>query len=200
MISTLVSTYFDRSWLRYTMKTNCMKLVAPEMLWFFEKGMGLVSPPQFPHDFSRKIFLIFYYINRPNFIAWLSLFPKILGNMCIAIVCFPVCDVISFEIYRNFLIKRFVFMTKKRQKDILSSNKKLFFITFRRLSVARNCLRFESVLLREKVAKTWRFWIYWDISKFKKIIESFEKHVFRSVKYFCLLITKRSHLPVFGWR
>ena len=151
MISTLVSTYFDSSWLRHTIKTNCMKLkiVAPEMLWFFEKGMGLVSPPQFGHDFSRKIFLIFYYINQPNFIAWLSLFPKILGTMCIVIVCFSVCDVISFEIYLNFLIKPLFFMTKKRQKDILSSNKKLFFITFRRLSVARNCPRFECPIKRK---------------------------------------------------
>ena len=30
-----------------------------------------------------------YSINWPNFIVWLSLHLEILGNMCIAIVCFP---------------------------------------------------------------------------------------------------------------
>ena len=39
-----------------------------------------------------------YSINRPNFIAWLSLLFEILGNICIAIICFPVCYYINFEI------------------------------------------------------------------------------------------------------
>ena len=37
--------------------------------------------------------------------------------MCIAIVCFPGCDIIGFEINLIFLIKPFLYMTKKsRQK------------------------------------------------------------------------------------
>ena len=37
---------------------------------FSEKGMGLVSPPQFVYDFSRKIFLMLYSINWTNFIVY----------------------------------------------------------------------------------------------------------------------------------
>ena len=44
-------------------------------------------------------------------------FLRNMGNMCITIVCFPVCDVINFEINLIFLIKLFFYMTKKlRQK------------------------------------------------------------------------------------
>ena len=48
-----------------------------------------------------------YSINWPNFIEfdsdwiWLSLIAfttKVLGNMCIAITCFPGCDVTNFKI------------------------------------------------------------------------------------------------------
>ena len=65
---------------------------------FLEKGLGIVSLPHFVYDFSRKVFLILYSINWPNFIAWLPLLLEILVNMCIAIVCKPGCDVIDFEI------------------------------------------------------------------------------------------------------
>ena len=57
---------------------------------FLEKGLGIVSVPYFVYDFARKIFLMFYSIDWPNFIAWLPLLPlhpEILVNMCIAIVC-----------------------------------------------------------------------------------------------------------------
>ena len=60
---------------------------------FLEKGLGMVFSPHFVYDFSRKIFLMLYSINRPNFIACLHLLLEILGNMCIAIVCFPGYDV-----------------------------------------------------------------------------------------------------------
>ena len=54
---------------------------------FLEKGLGIVSPAHFVYDFLRKVFLKLYSINWPGFIAWLSLLPEILVNMCIAIVC-----------------------------------------------------------------------------------------------------------------
>ena len=54
---------------------------------FPEKGLGLVSPPHFVYDFSRKMFLKLYSLNRPIFIVWFSLFLGILGNIFIAIVC-----------------------------------------------------------------------------------------------------------------
>ena len=39
---------------------------------FSEKGLGLVYPPHFVYDFSRKIFLKLYSINWLNFIVWLT--------------------------------------------------------------------------------------------------------------------------------
>ena len=53
--------------------------------------------------------------------------------MYLVIVCYPVRDVIKFEIYLSFLIKLFSYMTRnleqklkyiKEQKEILSWNKK----------------------------------------------------------------------------
>ena len=48
---------------------------------FLEKGLGIVSPPYFVYDFSRKMFLMLYSINWPNFIVWLPLLLEILGNI-----------------------------------------------------------------------------------------------------------------------
>ena len=36
---------------------------------FSEKGLGLVSPPHFVHDFSRKIFLMLHSINFSRYWA-----------------------------------------------------------------------------------------------------------------------------------
>ena len=57
---------------------------------FLEKGLGTVLPPNFVYDFSRKIFLMLYSVNWPNFIVWLPLLLEILGNMCIAMFLFQV--------------------------------------------------------------------------------------------------------------
>ena len=53
---------------------------------FLEKDLGIVSLPHFVYDFSRKVFLMLYSINGPNFIARLRSLLEILVNMCIAIV------------------------------------------------------------------------------------------------------------------
>ena len=69
-----------------------------------------------------------YSINWPNFMAWLPLLFEILGNMCIAIVCYPGCDVMDFEINLIILIKPFFYMRKKsRQKLRYLENEKSFF-------------------------------------------------------------------------
>ena len=52
------------------------------------------------YEFWRKIFLTLYFIKWPSFIVWL-------GNIQIDIFCFPVCEVINFEINLSFLIKPF---------------------------------------------------------------------------------------------
>ena len=52
---------------------------------------------------------------------------NILDNMCIAVVCFPGCEVINFEINLIFLIKPFFYMAKKpREKFKYLENKKSF--------------------------------------------------------------------------
>ena len=53
------------------------------------------------------MFLILHFINWPNFIVLLPLILGILGNICIAIVCKPGCDVKKFEIDLIFLINPF---------------------------------------------------------------------------------------------
>ena len=60
--------------------------------------------------FQEKILLMSYQINWHNFIVWLPLLLKILGNLFIVIICFTVEDVTNSEI--NFLIKSFLYVIK----------------------------------------------------------------------------------------
>ena len=57
-----------------------------------------------------------YYM--PHFILWLPLLHEILGNMYIVIVCWPVRDVINFEISIFFLIKPFFLLEQKVETKI----------------------------------------------------------------------------------
>ena len=57
---------------------------------------------------------MFYLLNK--FCSWLPLLLEILGNMCIIIICFLVCDVIKFEINLNFLIKPFSNLIKNEHE------------------------------------------------------------------------------------
>ena len=82
------------------------------ILIFLKKGLGLVSPPYFVDDFSRKIFLMLCSIDWPNFFVWLPLFLEISDNMCVAIVCYPVCDIINFEIYVSITSQKIKFYIK----------------------------------------------------------------------------------------
>ena len=52
---------------------------------FSEKVLGLVSPPHFAYDFSRKRFFILHFINCLNFIVWLPLLFEILDYIYIYI-------------------------------------------------------------------------------------------------------------------
>ena len=79
----------------------------------------------FLHDFWRKLFLTLYFISWPNLIAWQSLLLEILGIMCIVITCWPVFNVINFEINHRIPIKPFFCITKKsRRKHKYLRNKK----------------------------------------------------------------------------
>ena len=53
---------------------------------FPEKGLGL-APPHFVYDVSRKMFLMSYSINWPDFIVWFPLILEILGNMSFEVDC-----------------------------------------------------------------------------------------------------------------
>ena len=53
---------------------------------FLKKVLGLVSPPCFVYDFSRKMYLMLYSVNWLNFIIWLPLLHEILGNIYILMV------------------------------------------------------------------------------------------------------------------
>ena len=75
---------------------------------FLDERLGIVSPAHFVYDFSTKMLLMLYSINWTNFIAWLPLLLEILGNMCIATVCYPGCDTMDFEINFIFLIQPFI--------------------------------------------------------------------------------------------
>ena len=67
--------------------------------------------------FSGKIFLI------------LHLLQEILGNLCIAIICFTVYYVINFEIYLNFLISCFAVESKKSEQQLKYRTKRAFKVT-----------------------------------------------------------------------
>ena len=98
------------------MKANCIKLLISywprDMLSFdfLEKNRRIESQPHFMYNFLGEMSVMLFPINWSNVIVWLPLLLEILGNMWIAIVCFPGCKDINFEI-------NFIFLTKKsRQK------------------------------------------------------------------------------------
>ena len=100
-----------------------------------KRGPELVSLPHFPHNFWRKIFLLVYSINWPNFLVWLPLLCEILGNMCIASICISCCEAMNFEVNLMFLIKLFFLHNQKvmtkieiswERKELLRWNKKHF--------------------------------------------------------------------------
>ena len=92
---------------------------------------------------TRWFFLNVYFINRTNFIAWLSfLLHVMLGTMCIPIICLPICDVINFTINHSFLIKAFLDITKWLSPDRRNFKHEIkFFIFFKGLSVVRDSRR-----------------------------------------------------------
>ena len=102
---------------------------------FLGKGLVIVFPAHFLYDFLTKRFFMLYSVNWTNFIACLSLLLEILGNMCIAIVYYPGCDVMDFGINLIFLIEPFFLndqkvMTKTliswERKELLRWNKEYF--------------------------------------------------------------------------
>ena len=110
--------FLKKSLFRQKQAINTLVLIYFSSSWLLEKGLELVSPhyifptPYFPYGFSRKVFLILYSINLPNFIVWLLLHFEILGIICIRVICFPVSDTVHLEFDLNFPFKSFFYMTK----------------------------------------------------------------------------------------
>ena len=86
MVCSSVSINFDSPQSGKQLK---LKNIDPEIcsFCFSEKGLGIISLPNFVYDFLVKMFLMLYFINWPNLIASLLLLLEILVNKCIAIVC-----------------------------------------------------------------------------------------------------------------
>ena len=75
--------------------------------------------------FSRRVFLTSHSINWPNFTAWLLFLLEMLGNICIVIICFLVCDVINYRINLNV----FLHNQKVNKQMVISQGRKIF-LTF----------------------------------------------------------------------
>ena len=112
-----------------------------------KRGLELISLPHFLHNFWRKIFSLLYSINWPRFIAWLLLLCEILGNMCIAIIFKPGCDVMNFEINLIFPIKPF-FSTlpkthhKNSKSDSHFPKKIVLFASWKPFKIDEKCFLF----------------------------------------------------------
>ena len=84
MVRNLVSICFGGRRLGHTKKTKSMKLETVNsqicsILIFLKIALGQVFPTHFEHGISRKMFLMLYSNNWPNFISWLLLLLEISG-------------------------------------------------------------------------------------------------------------------------
>ena len=117
---------WSAAWFHYILITlklayNRNKLLKTLYYWsrymlnfdFLDKGLGIVPPAPFVYDFSRKVFLILYSINWPNFIAWLPLLLEMLGNMRIAILVNQAVTSWILKLTLSFQSSRFFYITKK---------------------------------------------------------------------------------------
>ena len=70
-----------------------------------KKGKGLVSAPHFVYHFSGKILLVLLLTNQISMSYCLYQFLlEIMVNMYILIICFPVYEIMNFEIDLSILI------------------------------------------------------------------------------------------------
>ena len=98
--------------------------------------------------FSRKMFLMLYFINEPNFIAWFPLLLEILSNICIYIL--------GYKFWKQpiFLIKPLFYMTKKSKQKLkyLKNenrwNENNFSSLLKGLPIAKSFLKPESTPLK----------------------------------------------------
>ena len=129
---------------------------------FFRKRSGNSFPATFfVWFFKKNMFLIFYYFSWLNSIVLLPSHSNRMGNMSIAVVCFPGSDVINVKTNLIFLIKPFFYMTKK-SKDILRTKgdfkvkQNAFFVILKGLSKIK-CIfhHLKRAFSCQKLSQTW---------------------------------------------
>ena len=81
------------------------------------------SLPAYP---CELVFFTSCSINEQNSLVWLPLHFEIFGNICIATVCFPACDVINFKISLFFLMRLSFRMTKNSRQRVKGAKKSYF--------------------------------------------------------------------------
>ena len=109
-----VCFYCISSWGLHILKLSCRPPTFTSFKAFLKnKKRSGTSLPVTLYYFWRKIFSFLYSCTWPNFVVWLPLLHEILGDICIAIVCYPGCDVMNFEINLIFLIKQFFLHDQK---------------------------------------------------------------------------------------
>ena len=92
-----------------------------------KRSRNSLPAPFFAWFLKKNISHVIYSINWTNVISWLPLLLEILSNMCIVIICCPVCDVINFGITFHLRTKPlFYITTKSRQKCKYLKNEKSF--------------------------------------------------------------------------
>ena len=123
MVCALVSIHFDSFDLDIQQSTDLLNFC------FLEKGPGLVSSRCVLCHFSRKVFLMLYSINWQNFMVWLPLLLEILEDMCIVIICFPISEVMKFEIKISLLMKLFPTWPKKSEQKFKYLQKERSFLS-----------------------------------------------------------------------
>ena len=100
----------SRSWTNKTYWNwggNHWLLLYIKLFYKTEKGLQLVYLPHFLHDFEQNYLITLYSLDRPSFMIWLHLLFEIPGNMFIAIICVPLCDVIYLKFTVAFLSSGF---------------------------------------------------------------------------------------------
>ena len=98
-----------------TKKSSVISIPNSFAAWFLKKKKKL---------FSHYI-LLTDQTSLPD--VFISCDLEVLVNMCIVIICCPVCDLIGFEINHSFLIKPIFYITKKWEKNVnISKTKRAF--------------------------------------------------------------------------
>ena len=111
-----------------------------ELIFFIkERGLWLVSIPDFLRSFWRKMFLTLCFTNWLSFMVQLGHAFNCWNIEQYVVICIPVYDVVNFETILSFLIKPLLCMTKEVSKNFnnlkmkiaLKLKQKAFFIIFK---------------------------------------------------------------------